>query len=1038
MLNPSPWMARLLAPAVLLFANAGPALGQIEALRNSDDQFIQGLRERGMSDLLGRFVEADPPQDPIAKLALDVALKEFVADDQLERAREMFQAGQVAEGNALFLESRRSFEGVLDAQEKLIADHAEDERLPLWQTDYAEMLLFRYLPRYYQNVNWVYEFGLPSDEQRSAYEGAMVKAFKALDDATYRHDMRATRAGADAELRPRLESMGIWYKLEDYRQINTPYWYAQAAHGVSLLPETHPYYQNKQVRNQKLDPPAEKKRLRNVVVDALSFGVIQDERTKTTAKLFSGRTLAWSKDPNDIEEAVGFLEDVIDESADGPQGFVATLGKAVAYWSVGQPGDAMDILGGMERNGFVKGDSSTTTRLLVADLVFKIKRAEAMEALPGDRPKLIAEAYEAAYVPLVDKDDDDRYRGILFERWAAGANNIDDPMSVPPMVRMGIGEMLTQQGGYQAQVAIQGLAGPEPAIEAEVRSWRMRLEEQAEQADEVLARAAAFNETLIGEDMQGAVLARGLYNLAMDLYWRAELVKAFQPEKQDWNDHFRAAERWLAVGERAPDAALAEQSLKFAINLMVGMDVAFNTPDVQQANVRKAYRRAFELLMQQWPQVPEVHNNRVYAAFHLFEKNAEWDKAIEVYRGLPRDHHDYFQARRQMMFVMQRQYRQMSDRLRLLKATEPSADPPPNVDPEAHAQKRREWQAEVDTLEIDLGRVRDGITEEAQLVILDAEDEAENARDGNRRFTAATALGAAKVVLAGVEADRDPAKGRALLEGFETRFAPDGDFGKLAQVQADPAKALQNLRGLVQAAQQQRILILLEAKQFDEMVAQAQQMMQVSPDVAAGVINGVLNRVRTTIERERRAEQEAVFEVVRQRARENIRFQAQAAVKLGEELVNWAKGQGFNAKQMVPYRLELADSWMLAGNGQKALTILDPLSKQFPQSFEIAMQTGKAHLSMYQDPAQKDEKHYNGAMDNFNKVIAFYNVRNEKPAIYWDAWLQVFYLLEATGDGRKADIGKRAKSLLRIDPDFGGAQFKDKFLDVIERNGGIQ
>jgi hypothetical protein len=1030
-------MARLLAPAVLLTACAGPSAAQIGALRNSDDQFIQGLRERGMSDLLGRFVEADPPQDPIAKLALDVALKEFVADDQLERARLADQAGEGEQANALFEASRRSFEEVLAAQEKLITEHQDDERLPLWQTDYAEMLLFRYLPRYYQNVNWVYEFGLPSDEQRAAYEEAMVKAFKALDDATQRLETLANRAGQDAELRPKLESMGIWFRLQDFRQINTPYWYAQAAHGVSLLPETHPYYQSKQVRNQKLDPQGEKKRLRDLVVDSLSFGVIQDDRTKTTAKLFSGRTLVWSKDRNDINDGVLFLEEVVDEAATGPQGYIATLAKSVGLWNAGQMNDAMDILNGMERNQFVKGDSSTATRLLVADLIFKIRRADAMEALPGDRPKLIAEAYEKAYVPLVENEDDPRYRGILFDRWASGADKIDDPMDVPPMVRMGIGEMLTQRGGYQAQVAIQGLAGPEPAIEAEVKNWRMRLEEQAEQADAVLARAASFNQTLVGEDMKGAVLARGLYNLGMNTYWRAELVKAFEPDKQDWNDYFRATEHWLAVGERAPDAALAEQALKFAINLLVGMDVAFNNPDMQQPAVRRAYRKSFELLLQQWPQVPEVHNNRVYAAFHLYEKNGEWDKAIEVYRGLPRDHQGYFQARRQMMFVMQRQYRQMSDRLRLLKATEPAAEAPNPAAAQAHAQKRRDWQAEVDTLEIDLGRVRADITEEAQLVMLDAEDEAENGRGNPRRFTAATALGAAKVVLAGVEADRDPAKGRQLLEGFEDRFAPDSDFGKLAKVQAEPAKALQNLRGLVQAAQQQRILILLEAKQFDEMVAQAKQMMEVSPDVAAGVINGVLNRVRTTIERERRAEQEAVFDPVRDRARENIKFQAQAAVKLGEELVNWAKGQGFNDKQMVPYRLELADSWMLSGNGGKALKILDPLSEKFPQSFEIAMQTGKAHLEMYRNPATKDEKHYNSAMDNFNKTIAYYNVRNEKPAIYWDAWLHVFYLLEATGDSRQQDIGKRAKSLIRIDPDFGGAQFKDKFLEVIERNGGI-
>ncbi|MGB0767200.1 MAG: hypothetical protein ACPGYV_05780, partial [Phycisphaeraceae bacterium] len=83
------WKDRLpFATSTLLIASfaAAPAMGQIEALRNADDQYIQGLREQGMSDLLERFSEVEPPEDPIARLALDVSLKEFVSSDLLARA----------------------------------------------------------------------------------------------------------------------------------------------------------------------------------------------------------------------------------------------------------------------------------------------------------------------------------------------------------------------------------------------------------------------------------------------------------------------------------------------------------------------------------------------------------------------------------------------------------------------------------------------------------------------------------------------------------------------------------------------------------------------------------------------------------------------------------------------------------------------------------------------------------------------------------------------------------------------------------------
>ena len=52
------------------------------------------------------------------------------------------------------------------------------------------------------------------------------------------------------------------------------------------------------------------------------------------------------------------------------------------------------------------------------------------------------------------------------------------------------------------------------------------------------------------------------------------------------------------------------------------------------------------------------------------------EESLEVYRALPGDHNDYYQARRQMVYVLQRQFRRMTDRKLLMEATQPPAAAP--------------------------------------------------------------------------------------------------------------------------------------------------------------------------------------------------------------------------------------------------------------------------------------------------------------------------------------------------------------------------
>lgn len=1034
--------------AAAALAAAAPAAGQIQALKNADDQFIQGLKDQGMSELLDRFVQTDPPEDPIAKLALDVALKGFVAEDLIKRADQANQAGLASGDQAkfqeaidLFAQSRKTYEQLLDAQRQLIKENPEDERLPLWQTDLAEMLIDRYLPRYYQNVAWHYEFGQPDAEQKAAFERAMTDAWVETAKANGALELLINRVGADAQLRPKLEEMGIWWTLDRYRTINTPYWMGHAAHGVSLLPKQAAYYQNKQMApGQKNDYESERMRLRDKVIDAFVGALSTDDRTKSTALRLSGQTLIWSKDIDDIEDGIESLEKVMAAERDTHQGYLATLAKAVGRWNAEEVSVAVSILEGMGRHGYVEARlraRDIVPRLLAADLLFRILNDEALKGPAGERKKKIAEAYEKAYVPLLANNQDPRFRSVLFERWAKMVDEDADPAQYPPAVRMGIGEQLTQIGGAEAQALVQRMTTQAPPnIPAERERWDAKNQAQAESAKTTLGRAVKFNQTLDGEGISSAILARGMFNLGGNLYWMAEVDKVMNGGNLPWQRHFEAARVWLQIPLRADDAEQAEEAGGYAINIVFFMDMFLNKDGIAESEVRSVYKQAFEVMHELWPTNPSVHNNRLYAAFNLFERTGDLEQAIKVYDGLPRDHNDYFQARRQMLYAMHRDYRRKADKLRLMEATEPPRDADPGADAEAVQALHEEqalWQREHDALKVEINRLREAIIEEADIVILDAEDEVGQGPPA-RRFTAATALGAAKVVLAGMQADQGEAdEALKLLDGFEARHNPDmGPLAQLAAVQQDPEAAKATLRGLIQSAQEQRIITLLEAGNTDEMAEQAKEMMASWPDVAAAVVNGVLGRLKAQIEREQRAVEQAAFERQKQEAREKIKFFANAAVALSDLLVQWAKGQGFSDQKMVAYQLPLTEALMLAGRPNDAIGILEPLAKQYPTNLTILQKFGVANRMAYAKTRSPD--HYNASMQSFIKIITFYNQRLEKPAPFWDAWVEAMILMDTAGGKQAEVIKERANMLLGLDPDLGGPLFKERFMELFIKN----
>lgn len=1020
-------LARLLiAPlvGVGMLLPAWGVLGQVEALRNKDDQFIQALRDQGMADLLNRFVEVAPPEDPIARLNLEIAQKEFLAEDTWARSDERFRAGLPEEAIALREQSRVAYEGVMKAQRQIIDGFPEDERMPIWETDLAQMILGTYLTRYQNSAATYYEFGIPSADQKKAFEDYVVTALEMTSDATRRLDLLANRIGSEPELRNKLEELGIWFKIQDqYSKKLTPFWYGHACHYAALLPDDHPYYKalgaNLLVRGQKLDIAGERDRLREIGLGAMRGELMQNAQSKPTAQLISGSILARKGSRDEADQGIGrFLDPLINAGAGSWEGYLATLAKAVGRKTAGEMNIALDILSGIENNTFVEQDGGIHSRLIAADLMFRMLNEEAAKAPARQRAQKISDAYTRAYLPLIN-DPSNRFAPFLYQRWAAQMEQGVEPSSLPEMVRMGVGERLTGEGSGIAQnLMFIGQNAP-----ADLPNHRADFEK----AKDLLSRGENFNQSLLGEDVEPDVRARALYNLGYDYFFLAKLGELFEG-MDDATPYIKVAQTWGRIGVEIPDAPQAEEATANALSFLQNFDHILNNGEfgVKRQDVRDSYRAVADAMFENWPGNEAAHNNRSYAGAYIYEKAGELEKAIEVYRGCPRDHRTYFECGTQLMWVLRRQYRDMYEEAQFMEQA-----PPEGLD----ADEQAVFDRKLAGLKEELDRVRRELLADAENLQADAELAMQKNENPHRTFTAATAFGAAKVIgalMLGDDGQIDEALAR--LEGFEDMFRPDGNFGPLLAAQPNPENAEANLVGLVRIALESRILVLVRGERLNQVAPQARQMMDAFPDSAAGVINGVLDKLQHDIDQQVRIRDASRLDLLREEAQARVVARANVAVELGELMGEWARGRGFEGPQLLGFDRALARALMLADRPDDAAGVIAPWLEQYPNEPNLAMLAGDIYFAAAKKKG-KNPGDYDLAQQQYNKIINAFNARPEKPPIYWRAWLESMRILDHVGGERAGDIPGKILKLKNFDERLGGEHY-DEFMALHDKHLG--
>ena len=183
------WICVLLLPAVTLAQVEAQAPVYPEGERFDVGEFHDGLRQRGLTDLLALHLTEHPPTDPVraALLARDIRLAEF-ADASRSPAQ---RRAALAQANRLL--------------EQLINEQPDHERVGEWKMELAASLLYTEAEPYTSSL--LYRGGSPVDRDKLAalmdravellatLNASLAEQYDALDDLTAGEYDRLEAAG---------------------------------------------------------------------------------------------------------------------------------------------------------------------------------------------------------------------------------------------------------------------------------------------------------------------------------------------------------------------------------------------------------------------------------------------------------------------------------------------------------------------------------------------------------------------------------------------------------------------------------------------------------------------------------------------------------------------------------------------------------------------------------------------------------------------------------------------------------------------------
>lgn len=433
-------------------------------------------------------------------------------------------------------------------------------------------------------------------------------------------------------------------------------------------------------------------------------------------------------------------------------------------------------------------------------------------------------------------------------------------------------------------------------------------------------------------------------------------------DEQDVAVIMRVIDLTRGVADAMPDQKVSEDAIHTSIFYARKLhDVTLQGVAIPGAE--EAYSRSAQVLFTRYDTLPVADEQRVHYAMHFLKPI----DAIEQYGQVPFDSPDYYLAQRERLFSMESL-----------------------------------WEAEESEAGKELSRqtlqdAADALAEEAQRDI-------DRGEDASRVIQAKLAQGVARIVqasLATQAANYDAAI--ELLEGFETDYADVPDY--------------------VPDAIERRIMAMVDADRLDDAAAEARKMMQNFPQNAAAIISEVLDGLESEIDTLGRRIASETLDSKRAQFEQQRSEKAQVAVKLSEVLLEWAKGQGFGAEQMLPYRLPVIKALRLSGKPDEALGRITPLAEEFPTFGILLYEKAEAHYAL------GDEENLRAARPLYIRLIG--GLEKEGGPMYWRSWVRVLSIADKLQEGTDKITGSVRRLRELRDKELGGPEFKGE-LEQLE------
>jgi len=587
---------------------------------------IEGLSKKGMNDLLLHLVETQPSADPVIDKLVAIANYRILYSEQAT-------AGKPEQAAAL--------QRLIDTYQSLIADHRDHEQRPIWQTDLAELLLFEYLQVVHDNASEFYDFGVPTAQQRLAYESTVAQALELTSDADLRFYQLQTDLPREPDHITKRVNTGLWDRMiGTYYKTKTPYLLGCAAYYTSLLDNDHPYYQNlnnPQIARQKRDPDQERTRLLALAIDKLRPAV-DSANTNRTAQCLLAR--AYMHDYSRLDKALDTCDAILATDTQDVVDLYANLTRARALDRYDQYADALKLLDELADHPIVA--EHLLYRLLVVDQTHRIMLAHAKTWPQSRRAAAIVKAYDPYTQLLADRTLGDQVQPIkfyIYKRWQASLGANADLTDQPPVVAVAIGEI--------ARIDGQNLMVEADRLESDGQAEKST--QLRDQAQPRLQRAIAINTVVLNQhNLSSTVQAGAMFNLAYAMYFKA----MGQIDQQ-----LEAAQTWTELAHQLGSEPLAEESIGLAIMILRNLHLISPHPP----GVADAYKRAAKVLFNQFPTSPAADDERLYFALQELVPAGQYIQAVQMLTRVPKDHRDYFEAQRGIIENLKKRYDQLQD-----------------------------------------------------------------------------------------------------------------------------------------------------------------------------------------------------------------------------------------------------------------------------------------------------------------------------------------------------------------------------------------